>query len=82
MTKTAFESARERTLKAMTIAKRLAEQSSRSPARGLKDHEISELVNAVRDAVAPVTQHQCSRELISRAVVNYLKSNGLKIDSV
>lgn len=48
--------------------------------RGLKDNEIAELVNAIRDAVAPITKHQCLRELVSKATVNYLKSEGLKID--
>ena len=48
--------------------------------RGLKDHEIQELVNAVRDEVQPIATAQCLRELISRAVVQYLEGKGLRRD--
>lgn len=48
--------------------------------RGIKDHEISELINSIRDAVTPITSHQCLRELIHKAAIGYLESNGLRID--
>lgn len=47
---------------------------------GLKDHQIQQLVNAVRDATSPMVPHQCLREVISRTVTEYLEQNGLRID--
>lgn len=47
---------------------------------GLKDHEMTLLVNAVRDAVQPYTKLQCTREIVSKAVVRYLEANDLRID--
>ena len=48
--------------------------------RGLKDHQIQELVNAIRDATAPMIPHQCLREVISSAALRYLEAKGLRID--
>ncbi len=48
--------------------------------KGLKDHEIQELINAVRDATKPMIPHQCLREVIARAVTTYLESKDLRID--
>lgn len=49
--------------------------------RGLKDHEIAALVNAIRDRLeAHSPQPGCLRVLISTAVVAWLTEHGLKID--
>jgi len=55
-------------------------QNCTSKLRGLKDHEIQELVTAIRDSMLPVTQFECVRELISYTVTKYLESKGLRID--
>ena len=48
--------------------------------KGLKDHEIQELVNAIRDNVEPLTKAQQLRERIASATTKYLESKGLRID--
>ena len=50
--------------------------------KGLKDHEVQELINAVRDSVAAKLPNcpQCLREIISGAIVPYLESKDLRID--
>lgn len=48
--------------------------------KGLKDHEIQELVNAIRDKIQPLTTVQCLREMISSTVCEYLESKNLRID--
>jgi hypothetical protein len=48
---------------------------------GLKDHQIAQLVNAVRDEVKVLVPHQCLRQVIADAVVRYLEEAGLRIDS-
>lgn len=48
--------------------------------KGLKDHEIQELVNALRDKLEPLTPVQALREMISSTVCNYLEENELRID--
>jgi hypothetical protein len=47
---------------------------------GLKDHQISELTNAIRDRLRPLIPHQCLREMISSSMVEYLESKDLRID--
>lgn len=47
---------------------------------GLKDHQIQELVNAIRDKVEPLTGIQWTREVISKAVMEYLTDSGLRVD--
>ena len=47
---------------------------------GLKDHEIARVVNAVRDELKPLVQHQCLREMVSKAVVSELEVMGRRID--
>lgn len=52
-----------------------------NPQRGLKDHEIAQLVNAIRDRLeAHSPQPDCLRALISTTVVAWLADHGLKID--
>lgn len=49
--------------------------------KGLKDHEIAGLVNALRDNLSDrFNLPQSLREIISRIVVRYLEKNNLKID--
>lgn len=49
--------------------------------RGLKDHEISRLVSAIRNAVRPLCpKHQSLRQRISEAMVRELEALGLRID--
>jgi hypothetical protein len=50
------------------------------PLQGLKDNQIHQLVNAVRDATTPMIPHQCLRGVIAAAVTKYLEQNGLRID--
>ena len=51
---------------------------------GLKDHQIAQLVNAIRDGLwadlGGVKFPECLRQIISRAVVTYLESQGLRRD--
>lgn len=47
---------------------------------GLKDHQIQELVNELRDSIQAVTKVQCTREIIHRVVVSYLERYDLRID--
>ena len=47
---------------------------------GLKDHEISILVNNLRDKLQPYVKFQCLREQILRVVIEYLEKEGLRID--
>ena len=47
---------------------------------GLKDHEIAELVNNITNAVRPICDYGCLREIVSRTVNNYLRTKNLKID--
>jgi hypothetical protein len=51
-------------------------------ARGLKDHEIQEMVNAIRDALGPMIRYQCLREVISTAAIKYLTEKDLRIDAI
>ena len=46
---------------------------------GLKDHEIAELVNAIRDRLTDKIQGLpgCTRQIISESVVDYLESKHL-----
>lgn len=48
--------------------------------RGLKDHEIAELVNALTTALKPFSPFGCLREVVSRTTVNYLNSKKLRVD--
>jgi hypothetical protein len=48
--------------------------------RGLKDHEIQELVNLLRDRIRPISEHQCLREFVHGVVTGYLERKGLRID--
>lgn len=50
--------------------------------RGLKDHEIASLVNAIRDAVAPICPAQSLRVLVREAVTKHLESIGRRIDAL
>lgn len=49
--------------------------------RGLKDHQIQLLVNAIRDEVQHLTPVQSLRNIIAKAVVKYLEENNLRIDA-
>ena len=42
--------------------------------KGLKDHEIAELVNAVKVELKPYCPFDCLRVLIHNAVMKYLES--------
>lgn len=44
----------------------------------LKDHEIQEFVNLLRDKLEPLTDNQSLRERIASIVVPYLESRGLR----
>ena len=48
--------------------------------KGLKDHEIQELVNVIRDEVEGYEETQALREVISGATIRYLESKNLRID--
>jgi hypothetical protein len=48
--------------------------------QGLKDHQIQELTNAIRDKLRPLIPHQCLREMISSAALKYLEEKNLRID--
>lgn len=48
--------------------------------RGLKDHEIQELINDVRDELKVYINLQCLRELIAKPVLKYLETKDLRID--
>ena len=48
--------------------------------RGLKDHQIQQLVNAVRDAIKPLTPVQSLRDRVDKATLRYLQENNLRID--
>ncbi len=51
-----------------------------SVAEGLKDHEIQELVNLLRDKIQPLTKVQSLRERIHGIIVPYLERKGLRLD--
>ncbi len=48
--------------------------------RGLKDHEIQELINEIRDSVKVLTDNQSLRERVAGSVMSYLISKNLRID--
>lgn len=48
--------------------------------KGLKDNQIQELVNRLRNKLQPLTPHNCLRELISECITEYLETNNLRID--
>jgi hypothetical protein len=52
--------------------------------KGLKDHEIAELTNKIRDDLVTkligYSLPQCLRTIISQAVVSYLEEKNLRID--
>lgn len=49
---------------------------------GLKDHQIAQLTNAVRDELKSRIPGlpECLRTLISGAMLDYLEANNLRID--
>lgn len=47
---------------------------------GLKDHQIQELINSVRNELKPFIKLESLREFISGAVMEYLEKNKLRID--
>lgn len=47
---------------------------------GLKDHQIQELTNALRDAVDDYVEVNWIREVIFRTIIEYLEKNNLRID--
>lgn len=49
--------------------------------RGLKDHEIASLVNAIRDVVAPICSVQSLRVIVREAAVKHLEAIGRRIDA-
>ena len=48
--------------------------------RGLKDHEIQQMVSEIRDATKPMIPHQCLREVIGKAVTGFLAKKKLRFD--
>jgi len=46
----------------------------------MKNHQVAQLVNVIRDAVEPHCKPLYIREVISRAVYKYLLSEGLLVD--
>lgn len=44
----------------------------------MKDHQIAELVNLITKNVAPITDNQSLRTLVSKSVIEYLDSKGLR----
>ena len=51
-----------------------------TPERGLKDHEIAQLVNAIRDNVVPICASQQLRARIESALTSKLGEMGLRLD--
>lgn len=55
--------------------------TTQAPNRGLKDHEIAQLTNAIRDRLESHSpQSESLRILISTTIVTWLTEHGLKID--
>lgn len=48
---------------------------------GLKDHQIQELSNHMRNTLKPICGYECLRELINKAICGYLNDNNLRIDN-
>jgi hypothetical protein len=48
--------------------------------RGLKDHEIQELINVLSDELKILTDNQSLRERIAIPMLNYLEKKNLRID--
>lgn len=48
--------------------------------QGLKDHEIAQITNALRDRLQEFVPHQCLRTVISDTLVSELKRLDRKID--
>jgi len=56
-------------------------QVAGSALNGLKDHQISELVNRIKLDVQPYCRGVgWMREVVARATVSYLEENGLRVD--
>lgn len=67
------------TLRAYTPPKEPPAASAGLP-RGLKDHEIADLTNKLRNGLRPFIPHQCLREVISGILIAWAENNNLRID--
>lgn len=49
--------------------------------RGLKDHEIRQLVTVIRDAIIPITSELRLRDVVRKVVLPFLEKNNLRYDA-
>ncbi|MCK5603099.1 hypothetical protein KAR91_14545 [Candidatus Pacearchaeota archaeon] len=65
----------------LTHVTKIIKASAKNIPVGLKDHEIQEFVNLLRDKLQPLTKVQSLREIIHNVVVPYLEKKDLRVDA-